>query len=846
MINWLFTMAWRDSRRNRGKLLLFASSIVLGIAALVAIDAFSENLQKSIDNEAKTLIGADLALQTRQEGVTDKAILSLMDSLGGERAKEINFVSMALFPSRDSQTRLVAVRAIEGNFPFYGKINVEPASAAESFKKGTPKALIDNSLANQFNLKVAEKVQIGNISFDIAGFVSSAPGQSGIGSTVAPLVYLDMKDLEATGLVQRGSRVTFQYYFKFPTSVNPDFLIKPYEKRLKNAKVDFETVESRKKNIGNAFKNMTDFLGLVGFVALLLGCIGVASAVHIYVKDKRPTVAILRTLGASGMQAFWIVLIQITVMAILAAVLGAALGSLIQIYLPILLKDFLPIENVINELSWASISRGVLIGTIVAILFALLSLLSIRNTSPLRVLRASFEENANTRDFMLWLVCTFIVVVIGSFAYVQTKDVKAAAGFLAVLCIMFLILAGIAKMLTIAVRRFFPKGWSYVWRQGISNLYRPNNQTLILMVSIGLGTALVTTLFFTQNLLLKQVQLSGAGEQPNMLIFDIQTVNKEGVKSLVKGNQMPVIQDVPVVTMRLENFNGKNVNEILADSTNGLEDWALEREYRCTYRDTMIETETTLEGEFLNKSKKNDGVTYISVSERVAEALKIKVGDQLDFNVQSLLIPTVVSDIRKVNFNRVQTNFFVVFPNGVLEEAPQFHVVVTRTKDAQQSADFQKNIVQKFPNISVIDLSQILKTVDSVLGKVSFVIRFMALFSILTGLIVLISSVALSKYQRLQESVLLRTLGASRRQILSINAIEYLMLGVLATATGIILSSGAAFLLSKFVFKIPFDLDWIPTIIVFLSIVSLTLIIGLFNTRTVVNHPPLEVLRNEL
>ncbi len=844
MLHWLFNMAWRDSRRNRGKLLLFASSIVLGIAALVAIDAFSENLQKSINLEAKGLIGADLALSTRQEGISDKGTLQLIDSLGGERAKEISFVSMAFLP-KSQQTRLVAVRAIEGAFPFYGKIDSDPASAAASFKSGGARALIDKSLANQFKIGVGDSIRIGDVSFVIDGQALSGPGQSGIGSTVAPIVYVPIKELNATGLVQRGSRVNYQYYFKFSPSVNVDNRIKPYEKRLATAKVEVETVEGRKKTIGTAFKNLTDFLGLVGFVALLLGCIGVASAVHIYVKDKRPTVAILRTLGASGMQAFWIVLIQIVVMSVGAAVLGAILGSLIQYLLPILLKDFLPIQNVVNEVSWSAMIRGIFIGVIVAVLFAMMSLLSIRNTSPLRVLRASFEENSNNRDFAQWAVYTLITLFIGSFAYLQTKQVKAAIGFLVVLLGMFLILTVIAKFLTWAVRRFFPMDWSYVWRQGISNLYRPNNQTLILMVAIGLGTALVTTLFFTQSLLLKQVQLSGSGAQPNMILFDIQTKQKEEIKNLVNSYKMPVLQDVPIVTMRLDSLDGKNVTELLADSTLEMEKWALEREYRCTYRDTLIETETVIEGDFLNKNKK-DGIIYISISDRVADALKIKPGAKMSFNVQGAPMETVVSDIRKVNFNKVQTNFFVVFPKGVLEVAPQFHVLITRVSDAQQSTDFQKDAVQKFPNISVIDITQILQTVDTVLGKVSFVIRFMALFSILTGLIVLISSVALSKYQRLQESVLLRTLGASRRQILSINAIEYLMLGTMATATGIILSSGAAFLLAKFLFKVPFSPDWSPTIIVFVVIVLLTLIIGLFNTRAVVNHPPLEVLRNEL
>jgi putative ABC transport system permease protein len=845
-LKWLLLMAWRDSRRSRNRLMLFASSIVLGIASLVAIDSFSENLQKSIKNEAKGLIGADLLLRSRQEGIADQHILHIMDSLGAERALEVNFVSMAALP-KPKATKLVAVRAIEGNFPFFNKIKTNPETASESYKSGEAKALIDQTLAVQYALHQGDSIKLGEKMFVIEGEILSAPGQAGITSTVAPVVIISKEYLAATGLADRGSRVNYQYYFHFnDPKTNADLAVKPYEKVFKEARIDVETAETRKKQIGTAFRNLTDFLSLTGFVALLLGCVGVASAVHIYVKDKRPQVAILRTLGSSGRQAFLIVLFQIISTAIIAAALGAAIGSAIQYLLPLMLKDFLPIQNISNDLSPLAIGKGLMIGLIVSVLFALMSLVSIRNISPLRVLRASFEEGSANRDLAQWIIYTLICVAIAVFTYAQTHELSITLGFMGALGLMFLILTGIAIILTLAVKRFFPASWSYVWRQGISNLFRPNNQTLVLMVSIGLGSALVMTLSFAQDLLLRQVERSGSGEQPNLILFDIQPAQKEGVKRMVTASGMPVIQEVPVVTMRLESMDGVSATQLMADSSVRREDWALEREYRCTYRDTMIATETTLEGTFLNKDKSSDGTIYISIAERVADALKAKVGSKLSFNVQGRLFETEVSDIRKVDFARVQTNFFVVFPSGVLEAAPQFHVIVSRSGSTAAMLDFQKKLVDAFPNVSAIDLTSILKTVDSILGKVSFVIRFMALFSILTGMVVLISSVALSKYQRMRESVLLRTLGADRPQVLGINAVEYLMLGALATLTGIILAVGCSWLLSAFVFKIPFHVSWIPALQMFLGVTFMTLLIGILNSRSVLNLPPLEVLRNEL
>ncbi|MEK7256725.1 MAG: FtsX-like permease family protein, partial [Bacteroidota bacterium] len=470
-----------------------------------------------------------------------------------------------------------------------------------------------------------------------------------------------------------------------------------------------------------------------------------------------------------------------------------------------------------------------------------------------------------------WLVYGLIFLFICGFTYLQTGEVSSLL-FPVGVCVAFLALAGVAKALTWAVRRFFPTRWSYVWRQSIANLYRPNNQTLTLIVTIGLGAALISTLFLVQDLLLKQVAYAGTGNVPNMIVFDIQPPQKEAVAKLTAEQGLPVKQIVPIVTMRLESIDSVTKEMHLQDTINrrpppkpGEErrrrgdddgppppgesqyrrDWVYEREYRVTYRDSLIDTEKILEGEW-HGTVGADGVIYVSVAEGVARDMKAKVGSKLTFNVQGALIETVVGSIREVDFRRVQTNFFIVFPEGVLENAPQFFVVISRVEDEAQSAKYQQALVRQFPNVSVVDLTQILKSVKSVLDKVSFVIRFMALFSILTGLVVLISSVVLSKFQRIQESVLLRTLGAHRRQILWINALEYFLLGSLATLTGIGLSIVGSFALAKWSLKIPYEPNLIPALIVFVSITGLTMLIGMLNTREVVTKPPLEVLRKEV
>ncbi len=834
-------MAWRDSRRNRSRLLLFISSIVLGIAALVAINSFSGNLLKDIDREAKSLLGADLVFESNQ--VLDTIIEPYFDTIAVAHSSSVNFASMVLFPE-SGDTRLAFIKALEGDFPYYGKFNTTPTNAYLNFLDDK-KAIVDKTLMLQFGIEEGDLIKVGEVTFTIAGKLNSIPGRAGIASSVAPQVIIPKQYLEATGLVQMGSRIEYQYYYKLVENAPAEDIARQFRKLYKEQTIRFDTVDERKEEIGEAFLNMNNFLNLIGFIALLLGCIGVASAVHIYIKDKLSTVAILRTLGTSGRQAFIIYLLQIIVMGFLGSILGALLGSALQMVLPIIFGEFLPIENVSTDISWTSMLKGILTGMGIAILFALLPLLGIRKTSPLRTLRVSFEENDSKRDPLRWLVYVLIASFIAGFTLFQTGEVIVAVAFTIGVGISFLLLAGMALFLMWFVRKFFPRNWNYVLRQSIANLYRPNNQTLILMVSIGLGTALISMLFFTQELLLSQVQMSSTGDQPNMILFDIQPAQKDELATMTESFDLPLIQQVPIVTMRLDAIDGVDKAARLQDTTSKVRRWVYFREYRITYRDTLIDTEEVVKGKW-HDSEKDDETIYVSLSESIAEDMQADIGTKIVFNVQGVPIETEVGSIRKINWNRVQTNFFVVFPTGVLESAPQFNVLITRVSSPEQSAKFQQSVVKAFPNVSIIDLTLILKAVDDILSKVSFVIRFMALFSILTGLLVLISSVVISKYQRIRESVLLRTIGANRRQILMINAIEYFMLGTLATFTGIILSFIGTWLVAKFSFKIPFSPNLLPPFLVFLSITALTVFIGLFNSRDVLNKPPLEVLRAEM
>jgi len=837
---WLVKMAWRDSRRNRSRLFLFVSSIVLGIAAMVAIYSLGDNMSAEVDRQAASLLGADLEIGTSKQ-VTPE-IQKMVDSLGDKRSEQRMFPSMIYF-SKSNNTRLVQVRALGGEFPYYGELETVPAAAGKSFRKGQA-ALVDQTMMLQYDAAVGDSVKIGNVSFVIAGTLINAPGQTGLSASVAPPVYIPLQYLEQTGLSQKGSRIGYQFFFKFDKSVKMEELVKKIEPRLDAEGMSYETVATQKQNTARSLQDLTDFLSLVSFIALLLGCVGVASAINIYVKEKIRSVAILRCLGAKGWQAFLIYLIQIVVVGFIGSLAGAALGTLIQQFLPIAFKDFLPIK-VTADFSWSAIGQGLLLGVVISFLFALSPLVAIRKISPLNTLRLSFQKFSLFRDPVKWLVYLLIILFIFGFSFLQIKEIPESIAFTIVILLSFLILVGTAALLMWAVRRFFPNAAGYLWRQGLANLYRPNNQTTILIVAIGLGTGIICTLFSIRAILLNRIEMTARDNRSNTILFDIQPQQTDSVIALAKQFNLPIDGAVPIVNMRLERINNITGETLRKDSTIKMWKGIFDREYRVTFRDSLTSSEKIVKGKWSGKADPS-GKIFISLDERYAKSNSIKIGDTLNFNVQGAPVTTIVGSFRQVDWGRVQTNFLVVFPTGVLEKAPQFHVLVTRIEKKDVSARFQQQLVQKFPNVTVIDLSAVLNIVSSIIDKVGFIIRFMAAFSIFTGLIVLIASVLISKYQRIQESVLLRTIGASRKQIFYITALEYFFLGALAAATGMFMSLGVSWLVAKFIFQTEFILKWLPLLGVFVSVCFLTVFIGLINSRAVVTRPPLEILREEV
>jgi putative ABC transport system permease protein len=442
------------------------------------------------------------------------------------------------------------------------------------------------------------------------------------------------------------------------------------------------------------------------------------------------------------------------------------------------------------------------------------------------------------------LIVVLIAIFPLAFAAIQTRSILTGTFFFLGLLAALGCLTMVAISLLYLVRKYFPGNAGFILRHSLSSLFRPNNQTRVLLVTIGLGAFIISTLNVVEKSMLGQVEFTGQENQNNTILFDIQPSQKDGVIKLMEDNNLEVKQVVPIITCRLSELKGQPVAILQNDTTDNIPNWALTREYRVTYRDSLHHSEELLEGELHHKEAGKDSV-WVTISEGMQESLDVTLGDSLIFDIQGVPLKVRIAGIRKVDWPKDPPNFIFVFPPDVLENAPQIFVTTTRIDDQNVANAFQRALVMQFPNVSLIDLRLILSTVNGLFDKLGLVIRFLALFSIITGLIVLAGAVINSKFARIKENVLLRTIGARTLQITKITLIEYAWLGLFSALTGMILSLGGGWLLARFFFEITFAFDWLELLVIGFGVVILTTLIGWYNSREVINTPPLQILRKE-
>jgi putative ABC transport system permease protein len=844
----ILSLAWKESRTARRRLLLYMSSISLGVASLVAIDSFASNTQRSVREQARALLGGDIALSARQD--FPKAIVDSMNGLRrqGVRVAELTtFASMALV-QRTGATRLAQIRGVTHGYPFYGDIVTAPADQWARLQSGHY-ALVDPSLLYALHARIGDTLSLGFARFIILGTLVSVPGDIAVSSAIGPRVYIPSQYLDETSLLLFGSRSDRQILLKLPPTLPAGAFIARFKAPLEKAQVRYRTAAETEFNLTQAIDQLRDFLSVIGLVALLLGGIGVASGVNAFVMRKIDTVAVLRCLGATSRQVLTIYLLQAAVMGLLGAAFGALLGLGLQLLLPRVMADFLPVDVHVT-LEPTAILTGLLVGVWVALVFALRPLVALRNVSPLQTLRRESDAEAlkGARvDVVRMLVTLLIVASVAALGVARAETIRQGLGFSAAIALAVLALYVAAAALSMLARRAVQPRWPFVLRQGVASLYRPGNQTRSVILALGFGVFLMSTVYQVQHNLLRTVGAKLEASRANVVFFDVQEEQGAPLDSLIRADGYSVVQQTPMVPMKIVAINSLRGDAITrTDSARGQRSrpgWTLRREYRSTYRNTLMPAEKVTEGRFHTGGSAPPSLPEVSLDVAVAHDLHVGIHDTITWNVQGVEVQTRVTSLREVNWSRFEPNFFVVFETRALEHAPKQFVILADVRGPSAVARLQRDAVTKFPNVASLDLTLIQQTISRVLDKVTAAIRFMAGLSLALGIPVLFSAVSATRRERLREGVLLKVLGATRRQVGRIMLSEYLLLGALGSLVGVILSIGGAWGLMHFVFKQPFSPAILPALAVAGVMIALAVSIGLLTGRDVFRETPMAALR---
>jgi putative ABC transport system permease protein len=841
-------LAFRVSRHGLRRVGVYMGSITLGVAALVSIHSFRDDVSRSVQEEAEVLMGANARFSDDKPIVPEvEAILDSLASEGVEMARVTTATSMILAPATDA-VRLLQVRAIEPGYPFYGEVTTSPPGLWGAHLE-TGRALTDPAVLTQLGISVGDTIVVGRTRLEVAGTVDDLPTDLGLQTAIGPRVHVSQRTLDESELIGFGSLARYQVFLRLEDENEREAIEDRYRDRLRSAQVSYRLAEEEARDLARGVRFLGRFLSLVGLAALLLGGVGVASAIHVYIREKRPGIAVLRCIGAGQGTAFLAYLVQAALLGFVGSAGGVLVGLVAQQVLPVALDGVVPVD-VTTRVSWASILAGLGIGIWVAVVFALIPLLQVRDVPPLAALRQDFEPPRRRWDLPRIGAYAALAGSVLLLCVLEAPEADLGLGFAVSLTAAAALIAGVGWSLTRLTRLLVPARAAYTVRQGISNLFRPQNQTVSITLALGLGAFVIGTIVEVEGNLRDDLQLSFGSGSPNVLLFDVQTDQLQGILALLPEGTRESAEVSPLVTSRIAEINGVSAADLRdRDRPQRPERWALRREYRNTYRPRLGAAEELVEGRWWDDAARAgadhviEGIPRLSLETDVAESLRVGIGDTIVWDVAGIAVPSVVTSLRRVEWNRLEPNFFAILEPGSLDDAPQNIIMVARVPDPSERARLQRDLVGAFPNVSALDFSRVQETIESVLTRVRQAVGFLGAFSALAGILVLLGALATSRVQRLREGALLKTLGARRRQVLTVLLAEYLALGTIATASGLLLAVAASALVVPALFEMEYRLHPVPLVVIWGAVVAVTVVVGLLGSRALLRRPPLPVLR---
>lgn len=815
--------------------------MVAGITALVTIQSLRASLDRGIGLQARELLGSDLLVSARQpfDGPSRETFAKLADAV----SYETNFTTMLSFPG--SGARLVQLRAVEGGFPFYGTVLTDPEGAWREISTSRhPVVLVEPALPVQFGRSTGDDILLGSAQLRIDGTVRQAAPRTGRFAGFAPDVYVNRTALDATGLLDRTSLANYHAHLRLPDGGAPAATAERLQTMAGERGWEIETPADRREQIGNVLDRFERFLSLIALFSLVLGAIGVAGAMQAQIRRRRTSIAVLRCLGLSSSGALAVYLAQAAALGLASTIAGTLLGTALHSGIVWWFRDELPLSLAL----WPPaivVARSAAAGFLACIGFALLPLFAVRDIPPLAVLRnAPDGTTRRNRWRRIFPVGAALFALLVWLSLGGQTPLRHAFAFPVGLLVVFLLLALAGRALITATRSVPLLPGGYLLHQGLANLGRPQNQTLLFIVSLGLGVFLLSLTVLARAQVLRQIEATAAGTGPNLYLVDVQPDQTRGVEELLAADGLPVMENAPMVAMRLDSVNGRDVAELLAEDR--VPAWVLRREFRSSYRDRLNPTERTIAGTWPPPAASvAPSPVPLSLETGMAEDLGVGLGDRIVVNVQGRKLETVIVHLREVDWSRLNLNFFMLFPPGTLEGAPGFNVFTTRVPEEVSSGRFQALLARGFPNVSAIDLRLILETVRNLLDRVAQAVQILSVFTLVAGTLIMAGIFLNGRDQRMHDAVLLRTLGASTRQLRAILGVEFGVLGALASAAGCSLALLAHAAVARFVFDAAPVFPWLHLGAVTMGALSLALLMGAWLSRGVCQSPPLTILRGD-
>jgi putative ABC transport system permease protein len=849
-------IASRELRFSRGKFFFVVLSVAIGVAALTGVRGFSSSFRAALLDRARSIMAADLSARMFQQPTPEEQ--KGLDAIAAESVEMTPVTEMLSMASsaRTLDPLLVSLKAVDPTlYPFYGEVQLQPAGSLRDVLKNDTVVVADDLLV-RLHLNLGDSLKIGNRIFRIAAVVVNEPDRLSGNFAAGPRVFISREGLDASGLLAPGSHAGQRYLFKVPKPKDgtpiSEKAVASLKERLEKLLPESQVIDYRETNpaLTQGLDRATSLLSLMSLVALVLGAVGVAMAMRAHLEQRLDTIAIMKSLGAGSAEIIRIYLLQTLLLGLIGGILGVVCGALVQMAFPYFLGKLLGVPTAVH-LQLRTVLTGLGAGILTTLLFTLPPLLDIRSVRPILILRRAVDESAD--PFLTALrkklkdnlsqIAAIILILTGLAAIATTLSDSATVGrvFSVGLVAVLAVLLAACALLLAGLRRFLARTrlrLPSAVRHGLANLYRPGNPSAALLAAVGLGVMQIMSVFLIQKAVVHELHLSSAPNLPNVFLIDITSKEIAGVEKLLKlqssvtaapellpivSSRIVAIDGVPATRATLKNFPRRMLHSISLTS------------FTAPPEGTAI-----TEGAWWSAQ---EAKPEVAIAQRQAERLGVHVGSKVTFAAQdSEIVATVVALIKSDGQHTFSRAEFIL-PPKVLSGLPVVWYGGVHS-DPSRVGELQRALYKSFPTVTVINVAQALETVRSVVIQITYVIQFLAAFSVFAGIVILASAVAGTRYRRVREVVVLKTLGATRARIAAVFSIEFAVLGLVAGIVGVTFANIVArVLLGRM--SIPFHLPWIWDGLALIATALATIATGWAASFRVLGQKPLEVLREE-